>query len=184
MSFYIAHFDSEFDPKYHTHCAIFNLRYLLSEKYDDEFSDESDELFDTSCSEDIDELVDKWDYDDYRRRLSKYNIKIDELAEKGFDVSKRHAGDDLMIIYYANNAKLKRIALKNMKKLENKYKDNPEKSKEVRQIIGKIKILENPQDLLDVMRHGDNMISGYEVEYENIAFNNFEDYLQYIFEHK
>ncbi len=184
MSFYIAHFDSDFDPKYHTYRAIFNLRHLLNEKYDFEFPDESDELFNIGSIDDIDELAAKWDYDDYRRRLSKYNIKIDELAEKGFDLSKRHPGEDLMIIYYANNAKLKRIVLKNMKKLENKYKDNPEKSKEVRQIIGKAKILENPQDLLDVMRHGDNMISGYEVEYENIAFNNFEDYLQYIFEHK
>lgn len=184
MSFYIAHFDSEFNPKYHAHRAIFLLRNLLNEKYDFDFPDESDELFNIKSPDDIDELAAKWDYDDYMRRLSKYNVKIDELIEKGFDLSKRHSGVGYVFSYYANSAKLKRIALKNMKNLENKYKDNPEKSKEVRQIIGKIKILENPQDLLDVMRHGDNMISGYEVDYENKAFNNVEDYLQYIFEHK
>jgi len=180
MGFYVALFDSFQTPKYHAGEAIYGLHLFLTEKFDYEAPND-DEIFDDSVMDNYKELAEKWDYTDYRKILSKYNVNIEELAEKGFNLSKKESGEGLMFVYYASEAKLKRIALKNLKHDLGLYKDNSEKEKEVRQTIGKVKILEKPQDILDTMTQyafpGD-------ADEKKLAFNDFEEYLEYVFAHK
>ena len=147
-------------------------------KYDWEAPD-NDEIFKEPLTDNYKELAEKWDYVDFRKRLTKYNINIEEFAEKSF-LSKKDSHELVTFTYYSSVAKLKRAIFKSLKHDLAAYKDSPEKEKEVKQAIGKVKILQNPQDILDI-------ITNYQFPGEpdkKLAFNNFEDYLEYIFEHK
>lgn len=170
MGFYIAHFDNDIgmDCAHHRTYALNILCLMLARRG----------IFDVF--KDIDNVQ----YDELENVLRKYRIRPEEITDKYGKYKDTGLGATLK--YYGSANDFRNKLIKHLKKEWLNEKDDKKAYESTKRLIAKLKIIDDPQMICELVRQRDCEIFGAADagDYTNIVFNDPDEYIEYIFEHK
>ena len=173
---YLATFDKEWTISYHTKMMMGTLLVTANHVSDLDLHDEFDfEDYDEFC-----EMASEFDYNRFRRLMQKYGVTSRHLEDKAGLIKYHGAGGSLTS--YTNEAQYKKIVLESCKTFLKKYTKGSKEYTETMKVTGKVKML-NTAEQIDKALKQHAIAMGQEYE-DHIFFNDFEDYLQYIFDNQ
>ena len=176
--FFIAMFDNkDFNIKHHAKSIMMEFICVSYDCSDLDIEDDiKHETFD-----DLDDIVCEYDYNRFRRLMQKYNVTVNHLISK--ELLDKYHGAGGRIMSYTSITQLKHIYIKNIKNNLKKFDKNSKEYKETMKLYGKVKMLNDPAQLLEASMHAGRAV-GQEIDYENKVFYDYEDYIQYVFDNQ
>lgn len=174
---YLATFDKEYTIDQHAK-DMMGLFLVTADKVSS--LDLSDE-FKFDDYNDFCEMASEFDYNRFRRLMQKYGVTAKHLETRE-GLTKYH-GTGGPIASYTNEAQFKKIALESCK---NWLKADTKGSKEYvehQKLYGKIKMLNNAEQIDRAAKQCATILD-QDAVWDHKFFNDFEDYLQYIFDNQ
>lgn len=171
MGFYVAHFnnDAGMNCAHHRMYALSILNLILARRG----------IFD------VFEDTDNVQYDELEDVLRKYHIRSEEITDK-YDKHKDCNGLGVTLKYYGSANDFRNKLIKHIKKAWLNKEDDKKVYESTKRLIAKLKIVDDPQMICELVRQRDCEVFGADDvgDYTNIVFNDSDEYIEYIFEHK
>lgn len=174
---FLAIFDANVNIKHHVSYMMNNIELVALD-----VGTHDDLIQDYNIDEDkFDEFGETLDYNRIRQIMQQYDISTKRLIDRA-GLGSIKGGSAVFIVSYVSVSQYKNIMLTDIKNLMKKYPKDSKEYTEIVKLHGKIKMFDTPEQIEQAFKQF--LVRVNQDNVTRIIFNDFEDYLQYIFDNQ